>query len=282
MAVNESLDALDVVAASNTPAGTDRVGTDLDNHLRDIKKNIRTESEHSQAILNPTGFEGQLHADKSRSASGIITLRIHDGDAWVDLLEVKTADNKISVLNLADSSIPGLALRASEFSASAIAPAALNLGALSASEIPSIALNLTPLAVTRGGIAQESSASASAYINALLGTLKDLSRASEVGDADIAISSEATGDILVHGGAGGDWNRKAIGSASEMLHVVGGTWGLRSPPQAGADLQEFTGSGTYTKPAGAVGVLVGAGHQRLNRYALVGTHRLAEGCFQDR
>lgn len=41
MAVNEALSALSQTSASNTPAGDDPIGTDLDNHLRDIKKNIR-------------------------------------------------------------------------------------------------------------------------------------------------------------------------------------------------------------------------------------------------
>lgn len=39
MAVNEALNAYSTTAASNTPAGTDNVGSDLDDHLRDLKKN---------------------------------------------------------------------------------------------------------------------------------------------------------------------------------------------------------------------------------------------------
>lgn len=39
MAVNEALNAYSTTAASNTPAGTDNVGSDLDDNLRDIKKN---------------------------------------------------------------------------------------------------------------------------------------------------------------------------------------------------------------------------------------------------
>jgi len=100
MAVDESLDALSVTASNNTPLGTDAVGVDLDNHLRDLKKNLRIAAEHAQGILNPTGFEGQLHADKSRSASGIVTLRLYH-DEWSDLFEFDTADAKIDVINMA-------------------------------------------------------------------------------------------------------------------------------------------------------------------------------------
>ena len=41
MAVSETLSAYSTTANNNTPAGTDTVGPDLDNHLRDIKKNIK-------------------------------------------------------------------------------------------------------------------------------------------------------------------------------------------------------------------------------------------------
>jgi hypothetical protein len=40
MAVNETLDTYSIGASVNTPAGSDNVGTDLDDHLRDIKKNV--------------------------------------------------------------------------------------------------------------------------------------------------------------------------------------------------------------------------------------------------
>lgn len=134
MAVNESLDALDAVtAANNTPAGTASVGTDMDDHLRDIKKNIRDAADHQVKELAPTGFEGQLHADKSRSASGIITMRFHDGAAFRDIFEfstataASTASAKIRVLNLHDSAIPAVAVRGSEFSASQIPVAATTI-----------------------------------------------------------------------------------------------------------------------------------------------------------
>ena len=46
MAVTETISAYSTTANSNTPAGTDSVGPDLDNHLRDIKKNIRVAATH--------------------------------------------------------------------------------------------------------------------------------------------------------------------------------------------------------------------------------------------
>ena len=41
MAVNESLASYDAVTASNnTPSGGTAVGTELDDHIRDVKKNV--------------------------------------------------------------------------------------------------------------------------------------------------------------------------------------------------------------------------------------------------
>ena len=243
MAVDESLDALSTTAASNTPLGTDNVGTDLDDNLRDIKKNIRIAAEHAQGILNPTGFEGRLHADKSRSASGIVTLRLYH-DEWSDLFEFDTASAQIKVINLNASSIPSITLN--------ISPLAVTRGGIgqessaSASAYIQALINpaSVPISAAQGGTGQESSASSSAYINVMLGTLLALSRKATVGDADIAISAEATGDIIVHGGAGGDWNRFGVGSASEMLHVSGGTWALRSPPGAAGGAWTLIGTQT--------------------------------------
>ena len=254
MAVDESLDALSITASSNTPAGTDAVGTDLDDHLRDIKKGIRSVAELSQAILNPTGFEGQLHADKSRSASGIITIRFHDGGAFGDLFEYGTASNQIMALNLNDSAIAKAQVNLGDVITPPVAAAQGGTGQeSSASASVWIKGLITPVLASEGGTGQESSASSSAYINAMLGTLLALSRKATAGDADIAISSEATGDIIVHGGAGGDWNRQAIGSASEILHVSDGTLAYRSPPggvsqATQAAIEAETNENTYLPP----------------------------------
>jgi hypothetical protein len=56
MAVTEALSALSTTAASNTPAGTDSIGTDLDDHLRDIKKNIRFASNNPVQAAKITAY----------------------------------------------------------------------------------------------------------------------------------------------------------------------------------------------------------------------------------
>jgi len=56
MAVNEALSALSTTPASNTPAGTDSIGTDLDDHLRDIKKNVRFASNHPVQAAKITAY----------------------------------------------------------------------------------------------------------------------------------------------------------------------------------------------------------------------------------
>ena len=56
MAVNETLSGLSTTAASNTPAGTDSIGTDLDDHLRDIKKNIRFASNNPVQAAKITAY----------------------------------------------------------------------------------------------------------------------------------------------------------------------------------------------------------------------------------
>ena len=56
MAVTEALSALSTTPASNTPAGTDSIGTDLDDHLRDIKKNIRFASNNPVQAAKITAY----------------------------------------------------------------------------------------------------------------------------------------------------------------------------------------------------------------------------------
>jgi len=56
MAVTEALSALSTTPASNTPAGTDSIGTDLDDHLRDIKKNVRFASNHPVQAAKITAY----------------------------------------------------------------------------------------------------------------------------------------------------------------------------------------------------------------------------------
>ena len=56
MAVSENLTAYSTTASSNTPAGSDAVGTDLDDHIRDIKKNIRNASNVAVVALKAAAY----------------------------------------------------------------------------------------------------------------------------------------------------------------------------------------------------------------------------------
>lgn len=96
MAVNETVDGYSTTAASNTPSGSDNVGPDLDNHLRDIKKNIRIMGEISQApaASAPTGFLGRLQLDTSATASSRLVMRIHDGSGYIDFMEIDASANQ--------------------------------------------------------------------------------------------------------------------------------------------------------------------------------------------
>lgn len=49
MSVNETISAYSTTASGNTPTGTSNIGTDLDDHLRDVKKNIRVLSDEFSA-----------------------------------------------------------------------------------------------------------------------------------------------------------------------------------------------------------------------------------------
>lgn len=69
MAVNESItDSYTTVAASNTPAGSDSIGSDLDDHLRDMKKNIKVVFDVAEAAS----------ASAARNTSAVTTVI----DAW--------------------------------------------------------------------------------------------------------------------------------------------------------------------------------------------------------
>ncbi len=174
MAVDESLNALNALASSNTPAGSDQVGTNADDHLRDIKKNIRLAAENSASVLNPTGFEGQFHADKSRSASHGITIRFHEGNNFMDMFEVYTASDQYALANLQGSSIARAALTGFGAIIDASLPLAVANGGTSEESTASLSsalrtvLNLNPMPVVDGGTGEESSASLSSRFQSIL------------------------------------------------------------------------------------------------------------------
>jgi hypothetical protein len=91
MAVNEDLSAYSTTAASNTPGGSDNIGTDLDDHLRDIKRNIKRVGRHFLGSTAPELVNGVVWYDSSGTASDNVTdLRIYDG-GWISLFRVDTS-----------------------------------------------------------------------------------------------------------------------------------------------------------------------------------------------
>lgn len=95
MAVNEDLSAYSTTAASNTPGGSTNIGTDLDDQLRDIKKNIGKAVGNSWGPTEPgsgLSARGRLWYDWSGSASEVAVLRINGGGtAWTKLLTINTS-----------------------------------------------------------------------------------------------------------------------------------------------------------------------------------------------
>lgn len=93
MAVNEDLSAYSTVAASNTPDGNTNIGTDLDDHLRDIKRNIKRAGTHFARSTAPEQVTGIVWYDTSGTSSNRITdIKLWD-DGWINLFRVnQTAD----------------------------------------------------------------------------------------------------------------------------------------------------------------------------------------------
>lgn len=93
MAVNEDLSAYSTTAASNTPAGSDNVGPNLDNHLRDIKRNIRrvaaNRAEETAGAIER--IEGAFHTDLS--ATPTVTVNYDDGSDFIPVFEIDQSAN---------------------------------------------------------------------------------------------------------------------------------------------------------------------------------------------
>lgn len=94
MAVNESIyaDYDDATPSNNSPAGSTAIGQDLDNHLRDIKKNIRLSVDWGTININDTSSPYTVSASAIHKAimcnptSGAIQVNIPDaavvGAGW--------------------------------------------------------------------------------------------------------------------------------------------------------------------------------------------------------
>lgn len=116
MAVNEALNALSTTAASNTPAGTDSVGTDLDDHIRDIKKNIKYSATWPVQAAKITTYNmvaTDLHqwvtADTSGGAFSINLLAAATaGDGFAVGVKLLVAGNTLTLDGNASETIDGV------------------------------------------------------------------------------------------------------------------------------------------------------------------------------
>lgn len=87
MAVDEDITAYSTTASSNTPGGSDNIGTDLDDHLRDIKKNLKIIAQNSSNRSAPGNIRGRLWMDTSGSASSMFIMKVGNGSTtWGDFL----------------------------------------------------------------------------------------------------------------------------------------------------------------------------------------------------
>jgi hypothetical protein len=93
MAVNEGIEDYGA-AAANTPAGSDNIGTDLDDHLRDIKKNLRFTSQQMKGATSPSHFMGRMWLNSSATATdNILPLAMSDGAAWIEYVDFNISAN---------------------------------------------------------------------------------------------------------------------------------------------------------------------------------------------
>jgi hypothetical protein len=91
MAVNEDLTAYSTTAISNTPSGSDNIGTELDDHLRDIKKNMAWLVSNSRGETAPGNIRGRLWFDSSATSSSTQVLKLGNGGSkWGTIATINT------------------------------------------------------------------------------------------------------------------------------------------------------------------------------------------------
>lgn len=91
MAVDEDLTAYSTLAAGNTPGGLDNIGTDLDDHLRDIKKNMAWLVSSSRGNSAPGNIRGRLWFDSSATSSSTQVLKLANGGTkWGTIATINT------------------------------------------------------------------------------------------------------------------------------------------------------------------------------------------------
>ena len=98
MAVTEDISAYSTTQSSNTPAGSDNIGPDLDNHLRNIKKNVRRAmtSRFGERIADVERLAGSLFLENSASPNN--TLNYDSGIGLYPFLEINESSSAVNPL----------------------------------------------------------------------------------------------------------------------------------------------------------------------------------------
>lgn len=218
MAVDEAVSAYSTTANSNTPQGTDAVGPDLDNHLRDIKKNIKIIGENFKSQSSGFGIPGALRVDPSASPTWTLSLR--GLSASITLFDIDES------AGLADAYIggaaPGPFLKgfAGESTASARATVMGPLGA-TAGETGTASAQLRFMGATIGAAAgQGSAASAQSSLGLAYATSTEMQSAS----ATNRVASP--GNIVDHPAAAKAWaviDGSATASIGSAYNISGAT-----------------------------------------------------------
>ena len=118
MAVTETLDTYSRTEASNTPQGSDTIGTDLDNHLRNIKFNVTKAADWEQQAAKTvayttlaTDIHTVVRVDASATGSILITLlaAATAGDGFTIAIGQAAATGTVNVTGNASETINGTA-----------------------------------------------------------------------------------------------------------------------------------------------------------------------------
>lgn len=225
MAVNENVGTYSTTAASNTPAGTDNVGPDLDNHLRDIKKNIRVTAENAKGPSSPaSSFTGRFWVDTARSASTSLTLKLHDYEGFVSVFDMDTSANAMTSANFANSAI---ALTQIDFdsglNASAIPLSAIDFQSdLTASAISRTFIDIADSSIPRNSLSlvgqiDTTDLSASAVTSAKIDS--GAVTTGKIADDAVTLAKLAAGTDgeLITWDAAGDPTTVAVGTSGHVL-----------------------------------------------------------------
>lgn len=118
MAVTETLDTYSRTEASNTPQGSDTIGTDLDNHLRNIKFNVTKAADWSEQAAKTvayttaaTDIHTVVRVDASATGSILITLlaAATAGDGFTIAIGQAAATGTVNVTGNSSETINGTA-----------------------------------------------------------------------------------------------------------------------------------------------------------------------------